>query len=256
MSSALFIHSLNNSRRSLVGWAIGCAVIGMGYASTYPDQKNNTDSMPAGVRESLNIDGSAAGYLQATVFGLILPLLAMIYGVTAGLRSTASDEESGEMDLTLAHPITRTKLVLHRFADAAVGALGISLVVWLALLAIRDSAELTSVTPVELLAQCLQLFLLAVTFAALAFGIGTALGSKVAVLVGSTVVGVIAYVANSLYAQFDAEWIKYLSPLYYYMGGEPLRYGFQWGHIAALVILSAVFLTVGTIRFNRRDVNS
>ncbi len=254
MSSPLYTKFLADSRRGLIAWAVGCAVVGMGYASTYPEQKNNTDSMPAAFRESLHVDATAAGYLQATVFGLILPLLAMIYGITAGLRATASDEESGQMDLLLAHPSTRTKLVLQRFAGAVTGALVICAVVWLALLAIRDGAELNSVTPVELLAQCVNLLLLCVTFAALAFGAGTAFGSKVAVLASSIVVGVIAYMGNSLYTQVG-DGIKYISPMYYYIGGEPLRNGFQWGDIAVLIILSAVFLAVGTVRFNRRDVN-
>jgi ABC-2 type transport system permease protein len=42
---------------------------------------------------------------------------------------------------------------LQRFEALAVGAVATSLLVWLALLAIRDSAQLTSVTPTEFLAQ-------------------------------------------------------------------------------------------------------
>ncbi|MEV8129113.1 ABC transporter permease subunit [Streptomyces sp. NPDC085944] len=254
MSSAVYTKFFADSRRGLLAWAIGAAVVGMGYASTYPDQKDNTESLPAGLRDSLHVDATAAGYLQAAVFGLILPLLLMIYGIAAGLRATASDEESGQLDLLLAHPVTRTKVVLQRFASVATGALVISFVIFLALLAIRTSAELDSITAVEFLAQCVNLFLLSVTFAALAFGLGTAFGSKVITLAGSSAVGVVAYTANSLYAQIG-DGIKYLSPMYYYIGGEPLRNGFQWGDIAILVILSAIFLGIGTVRFNRRDVN-
>lgn len=43
--------------------------------------------------------------------------------------------------------------MLQRFGALVTGAAAISVLVWLALLAIRDSAELTSVTPGELLAS-------------------------------------------------------------------------------------------------------
>ncbi|WP_202464579.1 hypothetical protein [Streptomyces sp. SID724] len=46
------------------------------------------------------------------------------------------------------------------------------------------------------------------------------------------------------------------SPFHYYIGGEPLRSGFQWGDAAVLAIASATFVTAGLTRFNRRGINS
>ncbi|GGZ21274.1 ABC transporter permease subunit [Streptomyces poonensis] len=256
MSAAVFAKTLSDSRRSLIGWAVGTALVGMVYASTYPSQRQNTESIPEALRESLHVDGTAAGYLQATVFGVIVPLLAMIYGVAMGSRAIASDEESGQLDLLLAHPITRTRFALQRFGALVAGAFGIAALVWLAVLAVRSSAELTSVTPVELLAQCLNLALLAITFGALALGIGAAVGRRAVVLVVSAIAGVLAYTASTFATQIGADWLAYLSPFHYYIGGEPLKNGFQWGDGAVLVIASAVFVVAGVVRFNNRDVNS
>lgn len=255
-ATAIYHKSLNDSRRSLLGWVIGCAFIGMAYASAYPSQKNNLGNIPDNLRDAMNIDNSAAGYLNAAEFGLVLPLLLLIYAIAAGHRATAGDEESGQLDLLLAHPITRGQLMLQRFANLVTGAFVISFVVWLVLLAVRGNAELTTISPAQFLAQCLALALLASTFGALAMALGAATGRRSVVLAGSAAVAVITYALSTLAEPIDAEWLAYLSPFHYYIGGEPLRNGFQWGDYGVLVLLSAVCLAVGLNRLNRRDINS
>lgn len=255
MNTAVLTKALASSRRSLAGWSVGTAAIAMTYASTYPSQRDSTASLPEAMREALHIDATAAGYLHASVFGVILPLLAAIYGIATGARALAGDEESGRLDLLLAHPITRTRLVLQRFASLAAGAVAISLLVWLALLAIRDSAELTSVTPAEFLAQCLNLALLSITFGAVALAIGAAVGRRAVVLAASAAVAVLAYTAHSFAAQIGAGWIAYLSPFHYYIGGEPLKNGFQWADGTVLAAMTVVITTTGIARFNHRDLS-
>lgn len=256
MSGAVFSKALSDSRRSTIGWAVGTAVLAMVYASTYPSQRQNTDSIPQVLRESLHVDASAAGYLQASVFGVIVPLLATVYGVATGSRAIAGDEESGQLDLLLAHPVTRTRVALQRFAALVVGALVIAGLVWLAVLAVRGSAELTSVTAVEFLAQCLNLALLATAFGALALATGAAVGRRAVTLVISAVGAVLAYTAHTFARQIGADWLTYLSPFHYYIAGEPLKNGFQWGDCAVLALVSAVFVAVGVLRFNHRDLNN
>lgn len=256
MSAAIFAKYLSDGRRSLTGWAVGIALVGMVYGSTYPSQRENTASLPEALREGLNIDASAAGYLHASVFGIVLPLLAMIYGVTAGTRAVAAEEESGQLDLLLAHPVTRTQVAAERFGALSAGAVGVGLLVWVALLAIRDSAELTSVTPVEFLAQCLSLSLLAILFGALAIGLGAAVGRKAAVLVGSAVIGVVSYTLHAFAGQIGADWLAYVSPFHYYIGGQPLRHGFQWVDMFVLAAAALMLFGLGVSRFNRRDINS
>ncbi|MFI2212486.1 ABC transporter permease subunit [Streptomyces sp. NPDC020141] len=256
MSATVFVRHLADSRRGLAGWAVGTALTAMAYAGTYPSQRANTDSIPQALRDGLHIDATAAGYLNASVFGILLPVLAMIYGVMTGTRALAGDEESGRLDLFLAHPLTRTRLALERFAALATGAFAIAGLVWLGLLTVRTSAELTTVTPTELLAQCLNLALLAVFFGALALGLGAALGRRTTVLVATAVTGVIAYMAGTFATQLGADWLTALSPFHYYIGGEPLRNGFQWGDATVLALASAALVAAGLHRFNRRDIDT
>ena len=151
---------------------------------------------------------------------------------------------------------SRTRLVLQRFGALITGAVTISALVWLGLFAIRDSAELTSVTPVELLAQCANLALLAIVFGALATGLGAAFGRRVVVLAATAVIGVLAYAAYTFAPQIGVDWLAYLSPFQYYIGGEPLKHGFQWLDAAVLGIVTAVLVTLGAVLFGRRDLNN
>ncbi|MEU3252293.1 ABC transporter permease subunit [Streptomyces sp. NPDC006997] len=256
MSSAILVKYLSDSRRALTGWAVGTAAVATVYASTYPSQRENTANLPEALREGLHIDQTAAGYLHASVFGVLLPLLAMIYGVTAGTRAIAAEEEAGQLDMVLAHPVTRTQLAAERFAALVAGAFAIAALVWLGLLAIRNGSELTSVTPVEFLAQCLNLALLAVLFGALAIGLGGIVGRRSVVLVSCAVIGVVSYTLDTFAGQLDADWLAYVSPFHYYIGGEPLRHGFQWADALVLVVASGVLFVLGVRRFNQRDINS
>ena len=45
-----------------------------------------------------------------------------------------------------------------------------------------------------------------------------------------------------------------MSPFNWYLGGEPLKNGLQWGHAGLLLGLAVLFIAAGTWRYNRRDI--
>ncbi|WP_330230337.1 ABC transporter permease [Nocardia sp. NBC_00508] len=259
----LYTQTVTDHRRSLIAWSVGIAAVGLMYAGFYPQvaeggMADAVNSYPDAMREALRLDdmSSAAGYLGSSVFGLLLPLLAMIFGITFGARAIAGDEEAGYLDLLLAYPLSRTRLALQRLAALATGAAAIGLLVFLGMIAIRSGADLASISIGEFAAQCLNLTLLAITFGALAIGLGGATGRRGPVLAGTAGIGVLTYAAHSLAGVIGADWLTYLSPFHYYIGGEPLRNGMQWADAAILVAISAVLILLGLNRFNRRDLNS
>ncbi|MFH9269128.1 hypothetical protein ACH4KN_33495 [Streptomyces sp. NPDC017546] len=82
------------------------------------------------------------------------------------------------------------------------------------------------------------------------------MGRRAVVLVVAAVVGVLACTAHTFAAQLGAEWLVHLSPFHYYIGGQPLRNGFQGGDMAVLAVTSLVCVGAGLLRFTNRDVNS
>lgn len=263
MASDVFTKTLTDDRRSLAGWAVGATLAGVMYASFYPQLADGqmaqaVASYPEAMREAFRLDDltSAAGYLGSSVFGLILPLIAMFYGAATGARAVAADEETGRLDLLLAHPISRTRFLLHRFAALAAGALGIATAILLGMLAIRSAAQLTSISVTQFAAQCLQLALLAIAFGGLAIGIGAATGRRALVFTATAIIGVLAYALHAFAGQRGINDAKYLSPFHYYIGGEPLRHGMQWADAVVLLTVAVLLVAGGAVWFNRRDLNT
>lgn len=253
--------TLWENRRALISWALGITLAGLMYSSMFPMIKDTdltgfADAWPKSLRDAFNLDefSSAAGYLGSSPLGLIVPFLALFRGTAVGARAIAGDEEAGYLDLLLAHPISRTRLVLQRFAALIAGAVGISILLLLGLLATRSAADLGSISVSEFTAQMLNLALFDMFFGALAICIGGFVGQRGVVFGVTAAIGVLSYVANSFGEVIHLGWTKHLSAFYYYIGHEPLKNGFQWVDAGILLGAAAVLLAIGTWAFNRRDI--
>ncbi|WFE37368.1 ABC transporter permease subunit [Micromonospora sp. WMMD998] len=255
--------TLWDGRRALAGFAAGTALVGAAYAGFYPQVSDGAmgqtvQGFSPALREALRMEdlASAAGYLGSSVFGIIVPLIAVIFGIATGTRAIAGDEEAGYLDLLLAHPVSRTRLLLHRFAALTAGATLVAAVVLLAMLAVRPGARLDSISIGQFTAQCLALALLIIVFGAVAVTIGAATGSRAAALAGTAAIAVLTYAASTAATQINADALRYASPFHYYIGGEPLRHGFQWADLSILTATTAVLLTIAVLAFNRRDLTT
>ncbi|MDX2761008.1 ABC-2 transporter permease [Streptomyces europaeiscabiei] len=97
---------------------------------------------------------------------------------------------------------------------------------------------------------------LGIVFGALSLGLGAAFGRRTVVLAGTAAIGVLAYSAHTFAAQIGADRLAYLSPFHHYIGGQPLRNGFQWADIGILAATASALVALGTWRFARRDINT
>jgi ABC-2 type transport system permease protein len=88
---------------------------------------------------------------------------------------------------------------------------------------------------------------------ALALGAGTgrrALASGVA-----AGVGVFGWLINGFAPLVSAlDWLRYLSPFYYYAGHDPLTQGIDAGDLAVLGVVAVALAAVGMLAFERRDL--
>ncbi|MFJ6212286.1 ABC transporter permease subunit [Streptomyces sp. NPDC092296] len=252
--------ALRDGRRPLIAWTVGTALAGALYAGFYPQLGGAAGdlyrSFPAGLRQAFGLDdmSTAAGYLGSTPFGMVVPLLVLFHGAATGTRAVAGDEESGYLDLLLAHPVGRARLVLHRYAALATGSAVVAAGVLLMMLAIRGPARLGSVSPAEFAAQCLDLALLGAFFGALALCVGCLLPRRGLVFGVAAAVGVVSYALNAFGPQIGLGWARRLSAFHYYAGGEPLKHGFRWADAGVLAAACAVLTAVGVWAFRRRDI--
>jgi ABC-2 type transport system permease protein len=258
---SVFTKTLWDQRRSLLVWAGGIAAVAAMYSSFYPSVRQRSAetvaSLPPALRQALGFGqiASPAGYLEATVFNFIVPVLLIVFAAAAGARAVAGDEEAGTLDLLLAHPVDRVGIVLHRFAALAVGCLAVGAAVLLGLLAVAGPAEL-DVPAADFAAMALHLALLGLCFGAVALAIGAATGRRAAALAGTATAAVLAYFANTLAPQHHATaWLQKASPFAYYAGGQPLEHGVQLADVAVLLTVSIALVAAGAVVFSRRDVS-
>jgi ABC-2 type transport system permease protein len=83
------------------------------------------------------------------------------------------------------------------------------------MLAVRDSAELDTISVSNFAAQALNVALLALLFGAVATGLGAATGRPRAIVFGTTAgLGVLTYALHGLAPQIGADWLRYLTPFH------------------------------------------
>lgn len=262
MLRSVFGKTLWDQRRALLAWAVGIGAVGVMYAAFYPSFNNPEmqqalKAYPKGLLEAMGMTdiGTAAGYLGSTSFGLIGPALIIVMAAALGSGAIAGDEDSGRLDLTLAHPVSRWSVVLQRFGALVAAMAIVSLVLGLALIVISGPAQLSGIGPANLIAASLHLALLGTFFGALALGVGAATGSRGLVFGLVAVVAVVGYFGNNLGQRISGlGWLHEVSPFRFYLGGSPLTHGVQLADLGILALAAVVLVIAGGVAFDRRDL--
>lgn len=258
----VFWKSLRDSRRAWIGWTLALTGIAAMYSSFYPSINNPAmadalNSFPQALKEAFHMQDYTRpeNYFAVSVFGLLVPILVAVFAISAGVKAIAGDEEAGTLDLVQAHPTSRISLALQRFGAILVALLVIAAVMCVAVIALRGPGQFTAISPGRLFAICFQLALFGLLFAALAYGVGAWTGKKVYAIAAGAAVAVLGYLGDSFFTQIDAlKWTEKFSPFDWYLGGEPLKHGVQWGHAGILAGLALVFVALGTWRYTKRDI--
>lgn len=262
MLRSVFGKTLWDQRRGILIWSIGIAAVGVMYAAFYPtlNSPEMIEFMEAYPREIMDAMGitdmtSPEGYLGGTTYGILGPILMIIFGASLGARSIAGEEENGRLDVLLAHPVTRRRVVIERTGAMIVALVVAGAILLLGMAAMAGVADYASIPLANLAAASGQLVLLGIFFGSLALAVGGATGSRGLALGVVAIVGVLTYFANTLGPSVDwLAWSQNVSPFHFYSGGEPLRHGFQV--LDSLVLLGAalVLVAVAVIGLERRDI--
>lgn len=258
----VYTRALWDARRSLPGWTLAITAVALMYAAFWPtvnspEMAGALAAYPEDVLAAFNAGdlGTPQGYLGGAVYGLLVPLLVAVFMIAAGTRGVAGDEEAGTLELVVAHPVSRRGLALRRLGAALTGMAVVAVALFALLVALRAPFQLNAVSIGGFLAVNLQLALFGALFGALAFAVGAATGRRAAALGVSAGAAVLAYLANSVFPQVAAlDWTRTVSPFHWYLGGDPLTNGVQWGGVAALAATTLVLAAAGILAFGRRDI--
>lgn len=260
MLPALVRKTWRDDRRAIIGWAVGIGAFTTIYTSFYSafqgaaELKQN--ALPQGMLDFLGVADmlTPAGYLQATVFSLVGPLLLVMAAITLAARTIARPEEDGGIELLLANPLSRRSFATQRLAATGSALTLIALVPWLLLIIIVPAIGM-DVPLANVSAASAGLLALVWCFAGIAFLIGAATGKRGNVLAIAGVIAVATYMARAISNMTDSlGWLKWLSPFHYFIGADPLHSGWHPAHFAVLVLATAATAAIGVFLFDRRDV--
>ncbi len=260
MTSALLFKTWRDDRRAIIGWAAGVGAFTAIYVGFYSQFQGASalkqDALPEGMLDFLGIQDmlSPAGYLQATVFSLIGPLLVLMCAVTLTVRTIPRPEEDGGLELLLTLPVSRTAFAVRRAAATGAAVTAVAAVPWLLLILFVPALGM-DISLGNIAAACVGLVALAWCFTGIAFLVGAATGSRGHTLAITGAVAVATYMANALAQIVDGiDWLRYLSPFYHFIGTDPLHTGWHPGSLLLLTGTGIATATLGVWLFDRRDV--
>jgi ABC-2 type transport system permease protein len=263
MLHSLFIKTLYDARRALVGWGLGLLGTVAMVVAMYPtvrtgSYQRSVQEAPEALLRAFGMDRgidivSGAGYLGGYLFGFMLPMLLLVFAIGAGAGAVAGEEDRGTLELLVANPVSRSRVLAEKFGAFVVMAVLLGLVVLAGVLAGGPLVGL-EVGVAGLAAAVASQTLLAILFGGLAMAVGAATGSRgLAVGVGAAA-AVGAYLVHSLAPLADAlAWLQRLSPIWWATGNDPLQHGPGVGLLVLLAVLGAVLAMGGTL-FARRDL--
>lgn len=253
---SLYSRSLAMIGRATMWWTLGIA----GFAVWMVVIVKQTEAQLASIAASSplfkqvisalsgsNIVGNAT-ILSALFF--FLPVGLMAYAVVQTNR-WAADEEEGRLELVLATPQPRLRVLLARYAALATAVVLIGIVTLLATW-VMSSMEGVKLDAGHVAAASLGMIPLGLLVAALGYLFAGWL--RTAIDTGLLSLLVAAWVFISLLGP-DLKFpdgVLRISPLYYY--GTPLLNGLNLANTLALLLVGAVALGIASVRFANKDI--
>ncbi|MDT3437344.1 ABC transporter permease subunit [Haloarcula sp. 1CSR25-25] len=226
-------------------------------AESSVDFEEYVESLPPAFQEgfvgSANFS-TVEGFLSIEMYQFLWLLLLGLYVAYSGGALVAGDVETGQLDMLLATPISRSRVVVEKYLSLLVPVLGVNLVtpfvVYVGLLAIDETID-----PVSLFA----LHLLSIPYLLMCAGVGLLLSVRLdrADIAQRGGIGAVfgLFLLDTVSTDTDFEWLGALSPTRYFSPVDILSEG-TYDVAGALLLLAGAIACVGVsvVLFQRRDI--
>jgi ABC-2 type transport system permease protein len=253
-------------RAARVGWSVAWAVLVAMYVATWPVVRAHGKQydeilagLPDAMRAAMGATGGSAfstpgGYLTAELLAIVGPLVAVTMGVLLGVACLAREEEDGTLEVLLAQPVTRVRLVLARALAAGAEILAVLVLSALVLWGVGAAVDLGLGLWVSLRAMgMLALLAFEALFLSLAIGAATGRAARSRAAAGGVALG--CFLVATLGPSIEAlEPLVQLSPFRTLVDSDPFRQGPELVHLLALTLPSLLLLSLATWVFRGRDL--
>lgn len=257
---------LSRRRLYLLWWCLGIAGMIVILMLVYPSlhkQAADLDAvfrrMPESVRALRGGDTnltSPVGYLNAEIFFVTLPLLFIIMTINLGNALLARDEQNHTLELLLARPISRTKVLLGKATAGLIVIAAVGTVSTISTAVMAKVVNMDIAWRYVLMATALTT-LFATSFGAITFALNAAslLSRRFSIAV-AVVASFGGYILQSLSAASD--YIKTPAkffPYHYFIPRDMLVGTVSRGFILYMVGILVVCALLSYVGFRRRDLN-
>lgn len=258
----IFAKALYDQRRGLLGWSIGIAATTALFILMYPmvrdmpDLAIFLDQYPDAFGTLFNIEAitTGPGYLNAELFSLLGPALLVIYGIGRGARAVAGEEEDGTLEVLLATPVSRTRMLGEKALALLAGLAVLAMVLLCTMIAFGPLVDLGLGVRYAAAAST-SLFLLGAEFGLLAMAVGAVTGRRGLAIGVASVAAVASYLLYALGALVEQlEPWRFLSPYQHAMGTEPILNGMSGGYALAMAAVAFAVIAVAVPSLERRDI--
>lgn len=262
--NSVFMKTLWDRRWFMLGWTLGFVAFAALMTSFYPamHQDGALDSLVQNMPKAFEgLIGNLAylkvfdTYLASQLFDIRLPLIAGIMAIILAQGLSTNEERSGELRTILALPISRTRLLLEKWAAllvitlVAVIGLGVGIYVTVP---VTTGAELAFGSFVKL---GLMTWLLMVTYGTIAYAIGMMTGHKGV----TSLVSILVIIGSFILSTFGGvvDWLagyEKLSLIHYFPATDIVQYGIAKKDVVVLLVVTCSMLAIATWVFRRRNV--
>lgn len=260
MPPSIFFKALRDSRWQVFWYGAGLASLAAVVIVIYPSYRAQLQNfeLPEAFKAffgGVGEYGSPQGFVSAEFFSSWIPALLAIFAIMQGTSALAGEEANGTMELLLAQPVSRRRLVLEKLAAFVVSTgaiLGLTCIGWVLSIPFVD----IDLSLGRTLLATFNLAPIVLAFGALSAWAGAAFPDRRLATGFVAMIAVVSYVVDAL-----AQLVDILSPLrwtsafHYYAGTTVIRDGLDWPKMAVLLGAFFLFSALTLKAFERRDIH-
>ena len=265
MAGSVFLRTLRDLRLSVLCWSTLLALSSIANVAAFPaiqDLPELTDfikKLPRVIQAMIGDPEALTGpkgFLRLKLFSSWLLHLLSLFAILFASSAIAGERERGTLDLLLAQPVQRWRVVIEKFAALFVALLMTCAVVAAGLVAAAGAFN------VDVDRGWLVLSTFNTVPLALVFGAATLLAScnlrraRPALIAGALLLAGSVFVQTLSPLATSLRFLRPLTPLYYHDLSLPLDGELVLGHVALLFAFAAGLLVAAGWTFQRRDLTS
>lgn len=233
-------------------------MIGSAYSTIAPQYaaifENAPPAFEAILGESANI-GSPAGFLNAEMFSIMIPLMLAIASIGYGSGAIGSEIENGQIELLLSRNVSRLGMAFSKITTLFILNFGLGLVTWISI-ALSTILFDFDVSLTGAGWATLSAILLSLVFGSFAFLLSVIVGRKDLALGATTGVFAIMYVWQALANVItNIKKFDFLTVFKFYEPGSLLMGDLKSAGLLIMALATIIILLLSLLIFTRKDIN-